>query len=130
MRGQWQEDEKKIGVRLLVWSARGEPAFDSDQPERALFRRVMFSVSRVHISTGRIIESNRIEFNFRRGATQSRRVVVQNQNQFYFRADVKMLKQLWATIGDREVAKPSCPALNLFRACTLNGIPVLWVKSD
>jgi hypothetical protein len=51
--------------------------------------------------------------------------------------DVKTLKQLWATIGvrlvgwlvgwckvcraTRKVAKPSCPALNLFRACTLNG---------
>jgi hypothetical protein len=49
---------------------------------------------------------------------------VQNQNQFYFRVDVKTLKQLWAAIGDRKVAKPSCPALNLFRACTLNGIPL------
>ena len=48
----------------------------------------------------------------------------QNQNQFYFRVDVKTLKQLWATIGVRKVAKPSCPALNLFRACTLNGIPL------
>ena len=74
----------------------------------------------------------------------------QNQNQFYIRADVKTLKQLWAriririririsfisvqtlktlkqlwaTIGDREVAKPSNPALDLFRACTLNGIPL------
>src|SRR6056300_1143927 len=43
----------------------------------------------------------------------------QNQNQFYFRVDVKTLKQLWATIGDREVAEPSIPALDLFRACTL-----------
>jgi hypothetical protein len=49
----------------------------------------------------------------------------QNQNQFYFRVDVKTLKQLWATIGDREVAKPTIiSALNLFRACTLNGIPL------
>ena len=46
----------------------------------------------------------------------------QNQNQFYFRVDIKKtLKQLWATIGVRKVAKPSIPALNLFRACTLNG---------
>jgi hypothetical protein len=30
----------------------------------------------------------------------------QNQNQFYFRVDVKTLKQLWATIGVRKVAKP------------------------
>jgi len=49
----------------------------------------------------------------------------QNQNQFYFRVDVETLKQVWATIGDREVAKPTIiSALNLFRACTLNGIPL------
>ena len=32
---------------------------------------------------------------------------------------LKTLKQLWATIGVRKVAKPSNPALNLFRACNL-----------
>jgi hypothetical protein len=31
------------------------------------------------------------------------------------------MKQLWATIGDRKVAKPTIiSALNLFRACTLD----------
>jgi hypothetical protein len=46
----------------------------------------------------------------------------QNQNQFYFRVDVKnVMKQLWATIGDRKVAQPTIiSALNLFMACTLN----------
>jgi len=34
------------------------------------------------------------------------------------------MKQLWAKIGDRKVAKPTIiSALNLFRACTLNEIP-------
>jgi hypothetical protein len=41
----------------------------------------------------------------------------QIQNQFYFRAGVtKTLNQLWATTGDREVAKPTVIlAPNLFR---------------
>ena len=50
----------------------------------------------------------------------------QNHNQFYFRAGVKTLKQLRATIGVREVAKPTIILalnLSLFRAFTMKGNP-------